>query len=91
MSTASRFRHIRTQVFKMSQQEFADALNQHLPSSRSRSQSTISRWENDGDPLIPDHDDLTAMRELAKARGIKWRDSWLFETPPVKDEKERVA
>lgn len=67
----STIRHIRTEVFQLSQAEFA--------SLAGVGQGSVSRWEN-GTPLSLQ--EMQAIREAAIARGIAWDDKWFFEIPP---------
>lgn len=64
----SQIKYIRENVFKMKrQQDFADAIGVD--------QSAVSRWENGGSPSL---EAMTAIREAAKARKIRWNDSLFF-------------
>lgn len=71
------FTHIRTELFQMTQAEFAAALGVD--------QSTVSRWEQG--KLSPDLEDAAKIRRMArnkkrveewKKRGVEWSDSLLF-------------
>lgn len=66
-------KHIRKNVLRVRQKEFACLIGV--------AQSTVSRWEN-GEPT-PSLSEMAAIRNLAKERGISWRDSWFFEDPAV--------
>lgn len=73
------FLAIRTQVFDMSQKEFADLLGV--------AQGTVSRWERPIDNemvLLPDYADLMKIRDAAKRRGLQWHDSWFWEGEPYR-------
>jgi transcriptional regulator with XRE-family HTH domain len=63
-------RHIRKNIFQLSQAEFAAIAGVV--------QATVSRWEN-GVPLSLD--EMKTIREAAMSRGIDWNDSWFFESP----------
>lgn len=63
-------RHIRKSIFGMNQAEFAAIAGVV--------QATVSRWENGVSLSL---DDMKAIREAAKARGIDWNDEWFFEEP----------
>lgn len=73
---ANPMRRIRAEIFGLSQTDFAAAIG--------RDQSTISRWEaTDPDKrMVPNRDDMAAIRQLARARGIRWKDAWFFEEAP---------
>lgn len=67
--------HIRTEMFQMTQAQFASALGVD--------QSTVSRWEQG--KLSPDLTAVARIRALAnekkrdfKKRGVKWSDALLF-------------
>jgi transcriptional regulator with XRE-family HTH domain len=66
----SAIRHIRREVFKATQAEFAALAGV--------TQASVSRWETGGSPSL---DEMQAIREAAGARGIKWNDAWFFEAP----------
>ena len=68
--------HIRKSIFDLTQAEFAKAL--------SVNQSTVSRWERG--ELAPSLDELATIRALADARGIKWSDTWFFDSPTEPEE-----
>lgn len=61
---------IRKHVLKMSQAQLAAVAGVTQP--------TVSRWETG--ELSPSLNEARQIRELAKARGLAWNDSWLFET-----------
>jgi predicted transcriptional regulator len=63
-------RRIRSDVFGVSQSEFAAIAGV--------SQATISRWEKG--ELVPRLDELKRIREAALARGLIWNDAALFES-----------
>ncbi|WP_173995079.1 helix-turn-helix transcriptional regulator [Agrobacterium tumefaciens] len=63
-------RHIRKDLFKVSQAEFAAALGV--------AQSTVSRWERGVPPSL---DEMKEIRSVAIERGIDWSDSYFF-CPP---------
>jgi DNA-binding transcriptional regulator YiaG len=75
----SRIRAIRTNVFGMSQSEFAQMLN--------RSQQAVSKAEQRDS--LPVWSQL-AIREAAKKRGMLWLDKWFFD-PPKKSLVKREA
>lgn len=66
-------RHIRKQVFKLTQSEFSELAGV--------TQATISRWENG---VAPSLEEMKAIRAAASARKIRWDDSWFFEPPSPK-------
>lgn len=80
MSHETAIRIIRRAVLKASQAELAALV--------ATSQGTISRWESG--ELAPDLNQMAAIREAARARGIKWRDEWFF-NPDSIPEKMRAA
>ncbi len=72
--------NIRKNVFRLSQQEFADLAGVTQP--------TVSRWER-GVAL-----DETAMRNIragAVSRGIRWDDRLFFEVFDLPARRRRVA
>ncbi len=64
--------HIRKNIFRSTQDEFALICQ--------CDQSTVSRWEKKGS-LVPTQTEMILIREAAKRRRMKWRDSWFFEAP----------
>lgn len=63
-------RHIRKDVFRKNQAEFAALIGVK--------QSTVSRWENGTEP---DRADLAAIRAAAVRMNVPWSDDWFFEAP----------
>jgi transcriptional regulator with XRE-family HTH domain len=61
--------HIRSEVFRLTQQEFAELAGS--------TQATVSRWEKG--ELSPTADNLAWIRRAAIAKGIEWNDSWFWE------------
>lgn len=83
----SAIRHIRKDVFDVTQAEFAALAGV--------SQGTVSRWEAGVAPSLAE---MQAIRAAAAERGIEWNDAWFFETPtpseapaPEKAEQGRAA
>jgi transcriptional regulator with XRE-family HTH domain len=70
-------RHIRTQVFKLTQSEFALVANVK--------QSTVSRWEAGVAPTL---NEMQTIRDAARQKGVAWDDAWFFDVPA---QPERVA
>lgn len=67
--------HIRTRIFKMKQAPFAAVVGV--------SQPTISRWEApDFIGSEPNREEMSRIRDAALERGLKWDDSWFFQTFP---------
>ena len=66
----SPIRHIRRNVFKVTQSEFAALVGV--------AQATVSRWEKG---VAPSLDDMQAIRSAASERKIRWRDEWFFAAP----------
>ncbi len=64
---------IRTTIFKIRQDEMAGIAD--------TSQATVSRWEK-GD-LVPDLQQMSAIRAEARSRGIKWKDDWFFNATAI--------
>lgn len=74
----STIKHIRTEVFGVTQQEFAAIAGV--------TQSTVHRWENGGAPTLAE---MTAIRDAAKRERktrSKWNDALFFSAP-----EERAA
>lgn len=70
----SAIRHIRREIFKVTQAEFAALAGV--------TQASVSRWETGTAPSL---DDMHAIRAAAADRGIEWRDEWFFE--PITPER----
>lgn len=70
MRNMNPIRYIRTEVFKLKQAEFAAVAGVK--------QSTVSRWENGGEPSL---EEMRAIRQAALDRKIKWNDAWFFNAP----------
>lgn len=66
----SPIRHIRREVFKATQAEFATLAGV--------TQASVSRWEAGGAPSL---DEMQAIRRAAAERDIEWNDAWFFEAP----------
>ncbi len=63
-------RHIRKNVFAVTQAEFA--------SLAGVTQATVSRWENG---VAPSLEEMQAIRKAAADRGVEWSDTMFFELP----------
>lgn len=63
-------KHIRKNVFKVTQAEFSVIAGV--------TQATVSRWENG---VAPSLDEMKAIRDAAEVRKIKWNDRLFFEAP----------
>lgn len=63
--------HLRKQVLGINQSALAAIAG--------ATQATVSRWETG--ELSPDLNQLSAIREEVKRRGLEWDDAWFFETP----------
>jgi len=64
--------HIRKAVLGITQADFGAIVGV--------TQATVSRWENgEGAPSL---DEMSRIRDEAKARGIAWDDDWFFDSPP---------
>lgn len=66
-------RHIRTQIFGISQAEMAGIAEV--------SQPTVSKWEND--EASPNREELARIRSAAMTRELPWSDSLFFDAPAV--------
>jgi transcriptional regulator with XRE-family HTH domain len=66
----NQIKFIRTQVFKVTQQEFADMAGVR--------QGSVSRWENGGAPSL---EEMQKIRDAAFERDIQWDDAWFFSVP----------
>ena len=65
--------HIRKSVFGVTQADFGAIAGV--------TQATVSRWEKgEGAPSL---DEMSRMRNEARARGIDWRDDWFFAEPLI--------
>lgn len=71
----SAIRHIRREIFKVTQAEFAALAGV--------TQATVSRWETG---VAPSLDDMQSIRTAAAAREIAWRDEWFFDAPAAQPE-----
>lgn len=69
-ASMSAIRHIRREVFKATQAEFAAIAGV--------TQASVSRWEAGGAPSLSE---MQAIRLAAVERGIDWNDAWFFELP----------
>lgn len=74
MRDMSAIRHIRREIFKVTQSEFAALAGV--------TQASVSRWEAGGAPTL---DEMQAIRTAAADRGIEWNDAWFFEAPASED------
>lgn len=63
--------HIRQNIFKLPQSEFAEIAGVKQP--------TVSRWENG--EFEPNRDELGRIRDAARERGFVWNDAWFFDVP----------
>ncbi|MCX8282452.1 helix-turn-helix transcriptional regulator [Phyllobacterium sp. 0TCS1.6C] len=70
MRDMNTLKHIRKNIFKMTQAEFAAIAGVGQPS--------VSRWEKG---VAPSLDEMQAIRVAAAERKIKWNDAWFFEPP----------
>ncbi|WP_425595817.1 helix-turn-helix domain-containing protein [Pseudorhizobium flavum] len=68
--TMEAIKHIRTQIFGVTQSEFASFVGV--------AQASVSRWERGASPSLTE---LRSIRLAALARGIPWDDSYFFEAP----------
>ena len=66
-------RHIRKNVFRMKQREFAALVGVQ--------QSMVSRWENG--LSAPTLDEMQRIRTAASLKRIRWSDRLFFEAPPA--------
>jgi transcriptional regulator with XRE-family HTH domain len=66
----STLKHIRANIFGVTQREFAMSVGV--------AQASVSRWENGAAPSLTE---LTAIRDAALRRGIQWDDRYFFEIP----------
>lgn len=61
--------HIRKQIFKVPQADFAVIAG--------TTQTSVSRWEKG--EQVPDINEMERIRSAARERGIEWEDRWFFE------------
>ncbi len=66
----SAIRHIRREVFKATQAEFAVLAGV--------TQASVSRWEAGVSPSL---DEMQAIRRAAAERELAWDDAWFFDAP----------
>ena len=69
----SAIRHIRRNVFRSTQAEFAILAGV--------TQATVSRWEDEDNGAAPSLEEMRAIRRAANERGLDWDDTWFFEAP----------
>ncbi|MGN8023017.1 helix-turn-helix domain-containing protein [Phyllobacterium sp. 22229] len=70
MRIMNTLKHIRKNIFKVTQAEFAQIAGVGQPS--------VSRWERG---VAPSLDEMQAIRAAAAQRKIKWNDAWFFDAP----------
>lgn len=75
----STIKHIRKNVFKVRQAEFAAIAGV--------TQATVSRWEAEKTGAAPTLDELARIRDEAVRRRIRWADKLFFDIPAVKPER----
>lgn len=73
MRNMNAIKHIRKNIFKVTQAEFSEIAGV--------TQASVSRWEKHGVP--PSLEEMKAIREAARERRIKWNDRFFFEVPEV--------
>lgn len=67
----STIEHIRKTILGVTQADFGAIVGV--------TQATVSRWESgEGAPTL---DEMSRIRDEARARGIEWNDDWFFERP----------
>jgi len=77
-------RHIRTNIFGVSQTAFAKIAGVK--------QASVSRWESSNDSSAPTLAEMVAIRNAALDRGLNWNDSYFFQSDePVKQHEEHPA
>lgn len=72
MQVMNNLKYIRTNVFKLSQAEFAAIVG--------LKQSAVSRWE--AGTSSPTFNQVRVIREEAKRRALGWDHDWLFGNVP---------
>ena len=75
MRSMSTIKHIRKNVFKATQADFAVIAGV--------TQATVSRWENE--ELSPDLSQMEAIRAAARRKRLRWDDRLFFELPVKKE------
>lgn len=73
--------HIRINVLKVTQKRLSEIAG--------CTQATVSRWERG--ELEPSRDELQRVRQYAKSRGLRWKDSLFFEVPAKSAELHEKA
>jgi len=73
--------HIRKNILKLTQPEMA--------AIACCTQSLVSYWESGA--RFPDTEHMGRIRTHARSIGIKWNDSWFFETPPLEPAPQAEA
>lgn len=76
----SPIRHIRKNIFKVTQADFATLVGV--------AQATVSRWEAGTAPSL---DDMQAIRQAASKQKIKWKDDWFFSVPAARATRQGEA
>jgi transcriptional regulator with XRE-family HTH domain len=72
--------HIRINVFKVTQAEFAAIVGVR--------QSSVSRWENGVSPSL---EDMRAIRRAARRLPVEWDDGLFFDLPETAHETLEAA
>ena len=73
--------HIRKSILQVTQTEMANVAGVK--------QATVSRWETGH--LEPSRQEMSAIRDEVRRRGIDWDDRWLFDNPVAVVESVEAA
>lgn len=79
----NQIKHIRTNIFGVSQTAFAEIAGVK--------QASVSRWESSSNPTMPTLAEMKAIRDAALIRGLNWNDSFFFQSGNNTNSEEHAA